>query len=169
LNRGIHKLKFDDPANGLVDIRGGAFFSLANRLPQIVDDELSVCSKVDIVEDKLRGAGKVRNLQFLTPANPSAGITPTVARNKHACIETVANDTDAVVRNSTGRGEQGPKATDGGARGSLVDSVRYSRSFKSFREDDVIAGDGGRRPSVCVQALSHSSLTSHGHSSSLVE
>ena len=184
LNPSIHNIKFDGPAHDLVEMRDGVFFSLANILPQIANDQLSVCSKVDFVEsyDKPRGTSKLRDLQFVTPVNPSVeGATVTVARHKCTYVETaakqsyeisvygVANDTDAVVRNSTGIGEQGPKATDGCAGGSLIDNVRNSRSLNGFSENHVIAGDGSHRPPVCLQRLSHSSLTSHGHSSSLAE
>jgi hypothetical protein len=179
LNRSIHNIKFDDPGNDLVEIRDGALFSLANILPQIAGDRLSVCSNVDFVEsdDKPCGTSKLRDLQFVTPVNPSAeGATLTVARHKCACIEAaatqgcgLANSIDAVVRNSTGIDEQASKVADGCARRVPVDSVRDSRSLKGFNENRVIAGDGGRRPSVCLQRLSHSSFTCHGHSSSLAE
>jgi len=145
-NRRIQNIKFDDPANGLVESGDGAFFSLANRLRQIVDDELSVCSKPDILEsyDRPRGTSKVR---VPTPVKASDGATVSVARHRRACVEPaatqsdeirvhgVAGDTDAVVRNSAGIGEQGLKATDGCARGSPIDGVSNSRARNVFNEN----------------------------------
>ena len=185
----VQNLKFNDPANGTVEIRDGAFVSLANtlpkieELPQIEEEVFSVCSKVGIVEsyDGLRGTSKFR--QFFTPVNPSMeGATLTAARHKSACVETaatqsceiavsaVANGTDAVVRNRTRIGEQGPEASDGCARDPLVDRARNSRALKGFSENHhVIAGNGSHRSSVCLQASSQSSLTSRGHGLSLAE
>jgi hypothetical protein len=183
LNLSIHNIKVDDRGSGLVELQDGVLFSLTNILPQIADDQLS---KVDFVEsyDKPCGTSEVRDLQFVAPVNSSVdGATITVVRHKCAYIETaatqsyeisvhgVADDTDAVVRNSNGIGEPGPRAIEGRARGAPIDSVSDSQSLKGFSENHMIAGDGGRRPSVCLQRYltPHSSLTSRGHSWSLAE
>jgi hypothetical protein len=69
----VHDVEFNDPANGLVGIQDEAFFSLANSLSQIVNDELSVCSKFDIFDNSNRafGISKFKGLQFFIPANLS--------------------------------------------------------------------------------------------------
>jgi len=100
----VQNVKFNDPVNGPVEIGDGAFFSLANSLPQIVDDKFSVRSKVRIVEssDTPFGTKKFKDLQFFTPVDPES---------YEITVYGMANDTDAVVRNSSSIGEQVVNAT----------------------------------------------------------
>jgi hypothetical protein len=66
----VRNEKFNDTANGVVGIRGGA--TLANNLPQIAPGEVPVCSKVRIVESSnSQFDGSDEELRFFEQMGPS--------------------------------------------------------------------------------------------------
>jgi hypothetical protein len=133
-----------------------------------------VRSKVRIVESSEGpfGIGKFKELQFLEPSLEGGYAEPVATESYEVGT---ANDIGMVVRNRTAIGEQGARCDRGErARNSPADVAGDLSTLEDFDENERSQATAVirqrrrlRRSSRCLQALSHSPLTSHDLGSSL--